>query len=70
MFNERNLAPINVSIISTHIFWIDIWCSAVSNSLLEYLKVLKLLKEVASKVSLNECLTMSRACVFFSNSNI
>ena len=56
MFDERNLAPIDVSTISTHIFWIDIWCSAVNNSSLEYLKVLKLLKEVASKVLLNECL--------------
>ena len=56
MFNERNLAPIVVSTISNHIFWIDIWCSAVNNSSLEYLKVLKLLKEVASKGLLNECL--------------
>ena len=45
-----NFAP------STHIFWIAIWCSAVNNSSSEYLKLLKLLKQVASKVLLNECL--------------
>ena len=46
----------DVSTILTHIFWIDIWCSAVNNSSLEYPKVLKLLKEKASKFLLNECL--------------
>ena len=56
MFNERNLTPIDVSTSSAHIFWIDIWCSAKNNSCLEYLKVLKLLKEVAWNVLLNECL--------------